>query len=82
MGAYVSSLPYQPPMLPTLFGFEYSPMEDSHHIQLEACIVADGATCQRIAPNTSIPWEPPTGSMSYLRSPPGPVRRGFPFIQN
>jgi hypothetical protein len=81
MGSYDPSLHNQPPRLPVLCGFAYSTLEDIHYLQLATCRIADGTICQRDAPDTSVPWDPPTSGVSNLYLPPGPKRKMFPFLQ-
>jgi hypothetical protein len=81
MGSYLPYLHNQPPSFPLICGFTYSPLEDSHHLQLATCIITDGTTCQIDAPDTSVPWEPPPSGVSNLYLPPGPKIQRFPFLQ-
>jgi hypothetical protein len=65
----------------SLLGFHYYVGLHTHlwkvatrYLQLAPCRVTDGTICQRDAPDTSVPWDPPPSGVSNLYLPPGPVR--------
>jgi hypothetical protein len=80
MGSYVPSLQNQPPKISVLFA--YSPLENSHYLQLATCRITDGTTWQRDVPDTSVPWDPPTSGVSNLDLPPAQKIQRFWFLQD